>query len=122
MDEVFGAFKQAWNKGNGYALADIFSPIPPSSNPDRLHNFFRSTNFSQAQKRFEDEVFDVATFSDEEGLGWSEVFFAYWKAVGEILIAEASEKANKQVRSFSPYLTTSEFFHIFICTLKTILT
>lgn len=106
MDVVFDAFKKAWDEGNGYAVAETLSPIAPSSNPERLRNFYRSTNIVKARNEIGNQIFYGTSFSDEEGNGWLEVYFSYWKAVGEILNAENAAKANTKVGlSFSQILS-----------------
>ncbi|KAH6669511.1 hypothetical protein B0J14DRAFT_121361 [Halenospora varia] len=98
MEAVISEFKRAYKEGDGYGLSQSFSPIAPDSQPQRLYNFFRSSNFANVQKDVKYEILHSNAggfkFSSEEGNGWVEVFVAYWKAVGEILNAEAAQRAN----------------------------
>jgi len=103
MDPIFEAFRKAYNDGDGYALSMTLSPVDPASEPDRLYNFFRSTNYAQVQRDFQYRILhDTASpfkLPVEEGNGWVEVYHAFWKAVGEILKAEDAEKNDEKVRS-----------------------
>ena len=101
MDPIFEGFKKAYEEGNGYDLSMTLSPVDLDDEPDRLYNFFRSTNFSQVKKDFQYRIlYDSATpfkLPAEEGNGWVEVYLAYWKAVGDILNAENAQKSNAKV-------------------------
>ncbi|KAG0651630.1 COP9 signalosome 8 [Hyphodiscus hymeniophilus] len=98
MDSVFQDFKKAYSEGHGYGLSMTLSPIPPSSDPNRLKAFFRSTNHASAKTDFKYHIlYDNSMpfkLPQDEGNGWVEVYFAYWKAVGEILNAETASKAG----------------------------
>ena len=101
MDAVFSDFQRAYEGGNGYSLSETLSPIPPPSDPRRLYNFYRSTNFSQVKRDFQYRIlYDGASsfkLPADEGNGWVEVYWAYWKAVGDILEAENTIGTNKKV-------------------------
>lgn len=104
MDAVFSDFRKAYETGNGYELCQTLSPLPPASDPDRLDRFYRSTNFSHAQRDFKSWILNHQassfTLPAEEGNGWVEVYHLYWKAVGEILRAEAAAETSSKVRNF----------------------
>jgi hypothetical protein len=101
MDLIFDDFRKAYEKGDGYGLSQTLSPIPPPTQPQRLYNFFRSTNFATVQKDFKYQILysNLLPFKlpVDEGNGWVEVYHAYWKAVGEILNAENAPKSNTKV-------------------------
>jgi hypothetical protein len=103
MDAVLNDFKVAYGSGDGYALSMTLSPLDTPSQPNRLSSFFRSTNAASAIKDFRYRIlYDNSTpfkLSHEEGNGWVDVYFAYWKAIGEILGAENATKANEKVSS-----------------------
>lgn len=107
MEPVFQCFQRGYGNGDGYALSDTLSPIPPDSQPDRLSNFFRSTNFNNVKRDFKQGLSRSSEvgMSEEEYNGWVEVYVAYWKAVGELLAADAAPKSNSKVNMipFSPY-------------------
>jgi hypothetical protein len=110
MESIFGAFKQAFPAGNGYDLSASLSPIPPDSDPDRLRSFFRSTNHASAKTDFKYQIiYDNSMsfeLSQEEGNGWVEVYFAYWKAVAEILNAEEASGSEAKVTDPSYFCDT----------------
>lgn len=100
MDIVFEDFRKAYEEGDGYGLSMTLCPIPPTDQPDSFTNFYRSTNFQHVQKDFKYRILHDASspfkLPIEEGNGWVEVYFTYWKAIGEILNAEAK---NEKVRN-----------------------
>jgi len=102
MDSVLGVFKKAYGKVNGYGLSNTLSPIPPTSDPDRLRSFFRSTNHASAKTDFKYQIlYDNSMpfkLPPDEGNGWVEVYYAYWKAVGEILNAENASESGAKVK------------------------
>ena len=101
MDSLFVDFKKAYGEGHGYDLSMTLSPIPSLSDPNRLHAFFRSTNHASAKTDFKYQILYDNSMSFklpiEEGNGWVEVYFAYWKAVGDILNAETVSKSGAKV-------------------------
>lgn len=103
MDSVFDDFKKAYSKGYGYELSMTLSPIPPASDPDRLRSFFRSTNHASAKTDFKYQIlYDNSMpfkLPIDEGNGWVEVYFAYWKAVGAYLNSETASRSSAKVRS-----------------------
>lgn len=105
MDRFFNEFKEAYGNGDGYGLSMTLSPVDPSSQPNRLSSFFRSTNVASAVKDFRYRIlYDNSSafrLSHEEGNGWVDIYFAYWKAVGEILKAGNSTQANEKVSKLS---------------------
>jgi COP9 signalosome complex subunit 12 len=110
MDAVLNDFKVAYGSGDGYALSMTLSPLDPPSQPSRLSSFFRSTNAASAIKDFKYRIlYDNSTpfkLSQEEGNGWVDVYFAYWKAIGEILGVENATKANEKVSSLGVRLSS----------------
>ena len=103
MDIVFDDFKKAYGEGNGYALSETLSPIPPLSDPNRLYSFFRSTNHASAKTDFKYQILYDSSMPfklpTDEGNGWIEVYFAYWKVVGEVLNAETASRSDAKVKN-----------------------
>ena len=107
MDTIFDGFKKAYGEGLGYDLSMTLSPIPPPSDPERLKSFFRSTNHASAKADFKYQILYDSSMSfklpTDEGNAWVEVYFAYWKALSEILDAEtASTSGAKVIKNISP--------------------
>ncbi|KAL3423462.1 PCI domain-containing protein [Phlyctema vagabunda] len=100
MESVFCDFREAHMNGDGYLLSQTLSPVDPPSQPDKLRNFYRSTNIASVKADFKYQVLHVNTtstrLSNEEGNGWIDVYQAYWKAIGQILNAEDSTRANSK--------------------------
>lgn len=113
MDDLINDFRGAYEDGNGYALSMTLSPIAPRSQPNRLSDFYRSTNVAQVQKDLRYRLlYDQASsfkLPADEGNGWVEVYQAYWKACGDILDAEAATKSNSKVRKL---IELSTFFSL----------
>lgn len=101
MDSVFETFRKAQAEGNGYLLSETISPIAPSTNPDQLYSFYKSTNFASVKNDFKYRILydnkNPFKLSSEEGNAWVDIYVAYWKAVGEILNAETANKKNLKV-------------------------
>ena len=100
MEPIFYDFKKAYEIGDGYALATTLSPLAPASEPERLNNFYRSTNFNAIKGELKSNISNLSSFKlpAEERDGWVDVYLAYWKAIGEILNAEAATRSNTKVR------------------------
>ena len=122
MDSIFKDFKKAYGEGHGYDLSMTLSPVPPLSDPDRLLAFFRSTNHASAKTDFKYQILYDSSMPfklpTDEGNGWVEVYFTYWKAVGEILNAETASKSSAKVNGSSAstncYVTWSfNLFHFY---------
>lgn len=103
MDSIFEAFRKAYAEGLGYDLSMTLSPLDTDDEPDRLYKFFKSTNIAQVRKDLQYRILydNAAPFKlpAEEGNGWVDVYFAYWKFVGEMLNAEHAPKSNAKVRA-----------------------
>jgi hypothetical protein len=112
MDVFFAQFKEAYGSRDGYALSMTLSPLDTQSQPSRLSSFFRTTNAASAVKDFKYRILydntNLFKLSQDEGNGWVDVYFAYWKVAGEILNAEAATKTNEKVSNplHSHYLYT----------------
>ncbi|KAK8187458.1 uncharacterized protein BKA78DRAFT_255929 [Phyllosticta capitalensis] len=90
MDAVIDSFKYARAEGDGYALADTITPVPPKKDAGLLYAFYRSTNAFSVQSDVRSRMGprSVLHMNKAEAEAWVEVFGSYWKAVGEILAAE----------------------------------
>lgn len=101
MDAIFEDFKRAYGSGLGYDISMTLSPIAPPDQPNRLRAFYRSTNFASAKRDFQYRVLwdksNGFVLGADEGNGWVEIYFAYWKAIGEILNAEEATQTNAKV-------------------------
>ncbi|KAJ9632040.1 COP9 signalosome (CSN) subunit [Taxawa tesnikishii (nom. ined.)] len=94
MDGVTNSFIRAFQAENGYALADVFSPIAPKHDSGRLYSFHRSVNAYGAKSDFSYAISDLH-FTKQESNAWVDVLVAYWKAVGEIIAAEEAVNLGK---------------------------
>lgn len=95
MDALIRDLKKAYVDGDGYALSMTLSPIPPASDPNRLRNIYASSNFQHVTSDLEQGIsYNSSPFqlSGQEGEGWVGIYHAYWKALGEILKAEESNR------------------------------
>ena len=87
--------------GNGYLLSETLRPLNTALHPDRLLSFFRSTNHASVKLDLRYQIlYDKSSnlhFSTAEGNAWIDVYAAYWKAIGELLKADAAENTEKSV-------------------------
>lgn len=102
MEAFFKDFSEAYGAGKGYQLADTLLPFAPSQDPNRLHNFYRSTNAANVRSDIQYNILydrsSTLKLSTEEGKAWVDVYVAYWTALGEILKAEEAQRTNSPVR------------------------
>lgn len=104
MDSIFEDFRNAHLNGDGYLLSSTLSPMEFPSQPDRLRSFYRSTSFATVKTDIKYRIlYDNSSpvkLPAEEGTAWIEVYCAYWKAVGDILNAEAASTTNAKVNIY----------------------
>ncbi|EMR86199.1 hypothetical protein ACHAPC_000124 [Botrytis cinerea] len=100
MDAFLHEFKAAYNEGNGYSLSMTLYPVAPASNPNRLREFYRSTNFEHVKKDIEYRLLyddrSPLNCSVEEGRAWVDVYCAFWKFIGYMSNAEAAPEDNSK--------------------------
>ncbi|GAM83141.1 hypothetical protein ANO11243_011270 [Dothideomycetidae sp. 11243] len=94
MDKIIPAFRQAFEREEGYALADVFSPVPPSSDPDRLYAIQRGIDSFSIQSSLKTALKPLH-FGQQERDIWVDVFVHYWKSINELLAAEEASGQGK---------------------------
>ncbi|ROT35005.1 PCI domain-containing protein [Sodiomyces alkalinus F11] len=93
----------------GYDLAQTLSPIPPADKPDRLKAVWLSTNHYGVKDDVTHGLVQALTSRSgypreevrEEVNGWTEVFSAYWKAIGELLAVDGDSIVNGRRTSWT---------------------
>lgn len=97
MDDIFSSFKRAYSSFDGYGVAASISPMPPAHDAGRLYSFYRGSNHTsiQGDVRYALIYNNNLQMSKAESTAWAEVFVAYWKAVGEILMAEEASNQGR---------------------------
>lgn len=92
MDGIFTDFRQAQEQGSGNLLSTTLLPIAPPSDPARLRSFYRSTDKLNVEHDIRSQIlyhhYPGYRLSKGEGNAWVDVYVAYWKFVGEYLVAE----------------------------------
>jgi hypothetical protein len=92
MDEIFSEFREAQTHGKGELLSRTILPIAPSSSPERLVAFYRSTNALHVKGDIEAQVHNrhYASFrlSKHEAGAWVDLYVSFWYFVRELLAAE----------------------------------
>ena len=96
MDSIFQEFGEALSRQNGYQLSQTLTPELPV---DLLREIWRTTNFHDAKSLLKRGIQAAGSSSGfklpyDEVQGWVEVYFAYWKAIGELL-AVLEQSSNK---------------------------
>jgi hypothetical protein len=99
MDTIVREFGAAYSGPDGYQLSRTLSPDLPT---DVLRVIWKSCNFQDAKdvlKRGLDNAGGAAfnQISKNEVKGWVEVYFTYWKAVGELLAIREPSTNNARV-------------------------
>ena len=96
MDITFEDFAQAYRTNDGYLLAGTLAPIPPPSDPERLTNFYHSTNAHgvTTELRYRLQYNPDLQLDKKESLAWQEVYASYWKFLGILLAAEDAQNAG----------------------------
>lgn len=94
MDILFRTFRDAQVRGSGPLLATTIAPIAPADNPTQLQAFYRATNSFSVAGDIRSGILahsntDVR-FLKAEGNAWSDLYVAFWKAIGELLEVENS--------------------------------
>ncbi|KAI4137158.1 MAG: hypothetical protein L6R39_007444, partial [Caloplaca ligustica] len=89
MEDIFRAFHQAHYQYSGPLLASTLTPAPPPHDPSLLRRFHASSNVFSIQKNVQHFIrIPQNPLSKAESTAWTDVYVAYWNAVGEILRAE----------------------------------
>ena len=92
MDRIFSDFRQAQEYGSGSLLSTTLLPIATPTDPDRLRAFYGSTNKLKVGPDIRSQILNNPyagyQLSKAEGEAWVDVYVAYWRALGEILLAE----------------------------------
>lgn len=90
MDAILSDFRRALAVGDGYGVAATITPVPPPKDAGRLYAFHRSTNVFSVQSDIRQAIasYNNMGMTKPEINSWTEVYVAYWKAVGEVLNAE----------------------------------
>src|SRR5665213_1299650 len=99
MDAIFRDFGTAQYTGNGYVLSRT---LTPELSRRELQSIWKSTNDHDAKgfiRRGLQNGNSSSSVSGDELQGWVEVYLAYWKAVGEILLVDEQGRSGGKVCS-----------------------
>lgn len=92
MEVLCREFWHANQEGSGPLLAATISPIAPPSYLNRLDAIYRDTNAASINRDISYSLTKTANaaiqYPNPEINTWTEVYSAYWYAVGAILAAE----------------------------------
>ena len=98
MEYVFKDFQEAHLIRSGPLLSTTLTPLAPAHAPNRLRDFYRSSNSSSIQHDIRIGLVSHANtelrFTKTEGNTWVELYVAYWKALEDILAAEDTPKPS----------------------------
>lgn len=98
MEVLFNDFQRANEEGSGTLLAATISPISPPHFLNRLEMIRDSTNHASAEiaigHGLTKSMPGPIKFPSQEINIWTEIYVAYWKSTGEILLAQ--EQPNDQ--------------------------
>lgn len=86
MDRLFRDFGKAVHAGDGTALAATLVPEAPLNDPSRLRNIWNGARSHDAKPSIKRKIQNSTdALNHSEVQGWTEVYYAYWKALGEII-------------------------------------
>ncbi|KAH8899423.1 protein CSN12 [Thozetella sp. PMI_491] len=95
MDTIFEEFRAAHSNSNGYRLSKTLSP---ELSNDMLRVIWRSLNYHDAKGVLKKGIQITGSGFDrlpsEQVQGWVDIYFAYWKSVGELLAILELSSAN----------------------------
>lgn len=95
MEILFRDFQHASQTGSGPLLAATISPIAPPHYLNRLDAIFKGTNHASVQKDvgygLTKSAHAAIKYPNPEINTWTEIYVAYWIAVGEILKAQNAD-------------------------------
>ncbi|KAK5139165.1 hypothetical protein LTR04_003833, partial [Oleoguttula sp. CCFEE 6159] len=98
---IFDDFRRAVQNEDGYLLASTITPRAPEHDGGRLYDFYRTTNHYSVQTDFRYAIVynNTAGLSKTEGNHWLEVYVVYWKAIGQLLVAEELTNQGKDKKA-----------------------
>ncbi|EJT74452.1 CSN12 [Gaeumannomyces tritici R3-111a-1] len=87
MDQLLDRFAEAVRSGNGPLLATTLAPAESAENLQKLQAIWNSASPQDVKGVIRNRIRKKvgSHLSNDEVQGWTEVFTAFWKAVGEIL-------------------------------------
>ena len=92
MDRIFIDFHQAQEHGSGALLSRTLLPFADAQDPDRLIAFYSSTNKLSVTSDIRSQIlyhpYANYRLGKSEAEAWVEVYVAYWRVIGEILVAK----------------------------------
>ncbi|CAK7236507.1 COP9 signalosome (CSN) subunit [Sporothrix curviconia] len=89
MDKLFREFGQALGRYNGKELSATLSPVAPADDPYRLRNIWNGAGHHDAKAVIKRKIQNNSDgLAHNEVMGWTEVYYAYWKALGQILLVQ----------------------------------
>ncbi|KIH90053.1 COP9 signalosome complex subunit 12 [Sporothrix brasiliensis 5110] len=95
MDKLFREFGQAMQRYNGSELSLTLSPVAPADDPYRLRNICNGANHHDAKAVIKRKIQNNSDgLGHAEVMGWTEVYYAYWKALGQILLVEDEQNGR----------------------------
>ncbi len=95
MDQLFREFGRAVDEGNGNALAATLAPVAADDDLYRLWNIWNGAGAHDTKAAIKRKIqHNTDALSHGEVLGWTDVYFAFWQAIGQILAAEGSDSGQ----------------------------
>jgi hypothetical protein len=97
MQAALQPFHDAHATGQAWRVAYTLSPVPPHDDPGRLYDFYRASKEHQVEGdiRYALKYSQTSKLPPKESSAWTDVFVAFWKAVGEIIGAEEASNLGR---------------------------
>ena len=100
MDKLFREFGQAVRRYNGKELSATLCPAAPADDSYRLRNIWNGAGYQDAKTIIKRKIQNNSDgLTHNEVMGWTEVYYAYWKALGQILLVQDAPNGNGPVVS-----------------------
>ncbi|CAK7266960.1 COP9 signalosome (CSN) subunit [Sporothrix epigloea] len=95
MDKLFREFGQAIAHCNGNELSATLSSLAPADDPYRLRNIWNGAGQNDARAAIKRKIQSNSDgLAHNEVAGWTEVYYAYWRAIGQILLVQDAPNGN----------------------------
>jgi hypothetical protein len=106
MDRLIQDFSRAVLAGNGTQLAATLSPVPSEDHPTYITDIWRSethVSIRNAVKHQIDQCSARRLLGNDQHKGWTEVYIAYWKAIGEVFAVENNVSSASWTKAYDAW-------------------
>ena len=112
MASIFADFKEGQKTGSGNRLASSFNPVAPADDPHRLREFYYFTNPGSILPGLRYCLFheNGPKLPRSEQTAWTDIYVAFWTAVGELIQFDESPAKGSWVKTFDAWKELANVF------------